>query len=94
MTVGEGVSHCRVVLLSLPYVRVSCCRYAFYAMVMCAVYVIGLPLVVFTLLYRRRHKLFGDPSDPFVSTTVATFGFLYEVRNRRAACKLQLAQAV
>ena len=42
-------------------------------------FVVGLPVVVFVLLFRRRHKLFGDPHDPFVSTTAVTFGFLYEV---------------
>jgi hypothetical protein len=55
------------------------CRYAFYALIIGVVYVVGLPATVFIILYRRRHKLFGDPKDPFVATTRSTFGFLYEV---------------
>ena len=54
-------------------------RYAFYSIVIVIVYVIGLPLAVFVILYRRRHKLFGDVSDPFVATTRSSYGFLYEV---------------
>ena len=54
-------------------------RFAFYALIMGIAFVVGLPVVVFVLLFRRRHKLFGDPQDPFVSTTAVTFGFLYEV---------------
>ena len=42
-------------------------------------YVVGFQLGVFVILYRRRHKLFGDASDPFVETTRSTYGFLYEV---------------
>ena len=60
-----------------------CCagvRYAVYALVCGIVYVVGFPLAVFVLLFRRRHKLFGDGSDPFVATTRAKYGFLYEVR--------------
>ena len=55
-------------------------RFAFYSLLIVIVYVIGLPLVVFVILYRRRHKLFGDTADPFVATTRSTYGFLYEVR--------------
>ena len=55
-------------------------RYAVYALVVATVYVVGLPLAVFTILYRRRHKLHGDAADPFVATTRATYGFLYMVR--------------
>ena len=56
----------------------SCvCRYAFYALLMGVVYVIGFPLGVFTILYRRRHKLHGDGGDPGVATAQATYGFLY-----------------
>ena len=29
------------------------------------------------LLFRRRHKLFGDAKDPFVATTQSAYGFLY-----------------
>jgi hypothetical protein len=32
---------------------------------------------VLWILWRRRHKLFGSPTDPFVASTRATFGFLY-----------------
>ena len=57
------------------------CRYAVYALLCGAVYVVGLPLTVLVLLHRRRHKLFGSDSDPFVATTRAKYGFLYEVGN-------------
>ena len=42
-------------------------------------YVVGFPLGVLLLLFRRRHKLFGSASDPFVATTRERYGFLYEV---------------
>ena len=54
-------------------------RYAFYALMMGIVYVAGFPLGVLLILFRRRHKLHGDPTDPFVATTRSTYGFLYEV---------------
>ena len=54
-------------------------RYALYSIVMVIMYIVGLPLTVFVILYRRRHKLFGDASDPFVATTRSAYGFLYEV---------------
>ena len=41
------------------------------------VFVIGFPLGVFVLLFRRRHKLHGDSSDPYVATTQSKYGFLY-----------------
>ena len=53
--------------------------YAFYALVMAVLYIVGLPVTVLSILYHRRHKLFGDPKDPYVATTRAQFGFLYEV---------------
>ena len=46
---------------------------------MIVVYVVGFPSTVFMLLYRRRHKLFGSDTDPFVHTTVLKYGFLYQV---------------
>ena len=52
-------------------------RHAIFALVVGVVYIAGLPLVVFVMLFRRRHKLYGDASDPFVATTPANFGFLY-----------------
>ena len=58
-----------------------CCRYALYALVVTLVYVFGLPVAVFVILFRRRHELFGDAADPFVATTRDTYGFLYEVRS-------------
>ena len=54
------------------------CRFATYALLCGLVYVVGLPLTVLLLLFRRKHKLFGSPDDPFVATTQASFGFLYE----------------
>jgi hypothetical protein len=52
--------------------------FALYALVVAVVYVAGLPAAVLWILWRRRHKLFGSPTDPFVaSTRGATFGFLY-----------------
>lgn len=56
--------------------------YAVYAVLCGVVYVVGLPLGVFIVLFRRRHKLFGDSADPFVATTRAKYGFLYEVYGR------------
>ena len=54
------------------------CRYALYAIVMGVVYILGLPLGVFIMLYRRRRKLFGSAdADPVVAATQATYGFLY-----------------
>ena len=53
------------------------CSYALYALVMGVVYVVGFPVGIFVLLFRRRHKLHGDCSDPFVATTQSTYGFLY-----------------
>ena len=55
-------------------------RYAIYALVCGAVYVVGFPLAIFAVLFRRRHKLFGSNDDPFVVTTRTKYGFLYEVR--------------
>jgi hypothetical protein len=51
--------------------------FAIYGLFMAAVYVVGLPAAVLWILWRRRHKLFGSPTDPFVASTRATFGFLY-----------------
>ena len=34
-------------------------------------------MAVFVTLFHRRHKLFGDPKDPFVASTKETYGFLY-----------------
>ena len=45
-------------------------------------YVVGFPLGVFVILFRRRHKLFGDEADPYVATTQSTYGFLYQVRDK------------
>ena len=42
-------------------------------------YVVGFPLGVLYLLFRRRNKLFGDPGDASVVSNRATYGFLYEV---------------
>ena len=51
--------------------------YAVYALLCGVVYVVGFPLGVFVILYRRRHKLFGSDNDPFVATTKLKYGFLY-----------------
>jgi hypothetical protein len=48
--------------------------YAVYAVIMIALYVIGLPLTLFQVLWRRRYKLFGERS----THTRLTYGFLYE----------------
>ena len=55
-------------------------RYAAYALLCGAVYVVGFPMGILVLLFRRRHKLFGSDADPFVATTRTKYGFLYEVR--------------
>jgi hypothetical protein len=52
--------------------------FAIYGLIMAVLYVVGLPAAVLWILWRRRHKLFGSPTDPFVASTRATFGFLYE----------------
>jgi hypothetical protein len=52
--------------------------FALYAGVFAVVYVVGFPLGVLALLFTRRHKLFGDPKDPYVATTHAQLGFLYQ----------------
>jgi hypothetical protein len=51
--------------------------FAIYGVIMAVVYVVGLPATVLWILWRRRHKLFGSPTDAFVASTRATFGFLY-----------------
>ena len=43
------------------------------------VYIAGLPIVVFSLLYRRRKQLYGDPGDAVVEANRVAYGFLYEV---------------
>ena len=52
---------------------------AFYALIMGIVYIAGLPIAVFILLWSRRHKLFGDPGRVDVEVTRTTYGFLYQV---------------
>ncbi len=42
----------------------------------CPVYVVGLPLGIFLILYKRRNKLFGPDSEE----NLRTHGFLYVVR--------------
>jgi hypothetical protein len=51
--------------------------FAIYGLTMAVFYIVGLPAAVLWILWRRRHKLFGSPTDPFVASTRATFGFLY-----------------
>ena len=53
--------------------------FAFYALIIGLIYVAGLPIAVFVILFRRRHKLFGDATNAYVSKTRETYGFLYEV---------------
>ena len=50
-----------------------------YALIVGIVYIAGLPIAVFATLFRRRHKLFGDPNDPFVASTMSSYGFLYTI---------------
>jgi hypothetical protein len=52
--------------------------FALYAVAMGLIYVVGLPAGVLWILYRRRHKLFGDSRDPFAESTRIAYGFLYE----------------
>ena len=47
--------------------------YALYALIMAILYVVGVPLVLSYLLFRRRKTLFGAGSDD----TQRDFGFLY-----------------
>jgi hypothetical protein len=51
--------------------------FAIYGLIMAVLYIVGLPAAVLWILWRRRHKLFGSPTDPFVASTRETFGFLY-----------------
>jgi hypothetical protein len=51
--------------------------FALYGLIMAVLYVVGLPAAVLCILWRRRNKLFGSPTDPAVVTTRETFGFLY-----------------
>ena len=82
----RGVLRYPLVIVGAPglAIRVGCVgfspgRFAFYAIVIGALYVAGLPIAVFVILYRRRRQLFGDPNDPHIVETRETFGFLYEV---------------
>jgi hypothetical protein len=52
--------------------------FALYGLVMAVLYIVGLPAAVLWILWRRRHKLFGSLTDPFVASTRASLGFLYE----------------
>ena len=52
--------------------------YAVYGAVCGVLYIVGFPLAVLVLLYRRRRELFGSPDDALVASTRARFGFLYE----------------
>ena len=49
-------------------------------------YIIGLPLGVFIILYKRRRFLFETPAsvgyDDVVETNRSNYGFLYEVWTR------------
>ena len=51
--------------------------YALYALACGIVYVAGFPLGVLYILFKRRHRLFGDVKDTRVQTTQSTYGFLY-----------------
>jgi uncharacterized membrane protein YgcG len=54
--------------------------YAVYAVLMMVVYVIGLPITIFMILFRRRHRLFGESSE----RARLKFGFLYVVYGENA----------
>jgi hypothetical protein len=51
--------------------------YAIYALTMFGLYVIGFPLLVFTILWRRRTRLFGSQYDAVVEANQKSYGFLY-----------------
>ena len=64
--------------------------FAFYALVMAVMYIVGLPTTVFVLLWRRRHSLFNTPVADSTTATKASnaaevvanqaaYGFLYTV---------------
>ena len=57
---------------------------ATYGIIMCVVYIIGLPVTVFVLLYRRRNLLFGNPRDPAVAAVRRKYGFLYLIYGKNA----------
>lgn len=50
---------------------------ALYAAAMGIVYIVGLPVAVFVLLYRRRALLFGDSKNDVVREAQDKYGFLY-----------------
>ena len=50
--------------------------FAIYGLVMCIVYVAGLPGVIVYILYPRRKQLFGVGSEE----NMKRYGFLYDVR--------------
>ena len=52
--------------------------YAVYGAVCGVLYIVGFPLAVLVLLYRRRRELYGSADDALVASTRARFGFLYE----------------
>ena len=52
--------------------------YAFYALLWGVLYVLGFPVVVFTLLYRKRSSLFGNTVDPVSKAVRSRYGFLYD----------------
>ena len=81
-------AHC---LLTCACFVVMSDRYALYALACGIVYVVGFPLSVFVLLFRRRQKLFGYDTDPVVATTRAKYGFLYEVREPGIGVPMWLA---
>ena len=42
-------------------------------------YIVGMPLTVWLILYRRRNHLFASLDDDAAALTRSQFGFLYEV---------------
>jgi hypothetical protein len=54
--------------------------YALYAGIMGALYVVGFPLAIFVILWRRRRTLFGPGSEE----TARVYGFLYDAYGANA----------
>jgi hypothetical protein len=68
--------------------RLQCYRgdwygYALYALIIIVVYILGLPVAVFVLLFRHRHQLFPSKAPGAGAGDVGVaekYGFLYQVR--------------
>ena len=68
-----------LVVTVIAALRVAVCRYAVYAGVFGLLYVVGLPLGVFVILYRRRNELYSVECKEAAAANRERLGFLFEV---------------